>query len=485
MAFLQRNIAWPLALKVPLLVSGLMVGVAVMISQVVLARLVADQESNLRLLTGAYLDGLSAAVLPAVIRADTWEAFDALDRARRQYAGVEALYAIVELPSGSVLAASDPIRFPVQTPVPQELRQRFASGEELVLDDSNGRAWLARTLKEGAFSVGRIIAEIDTANLLRIRHRVSLTLILVNSALTLAFAAIGYIALKRMLHPLGVLTRHVERARDGRIEPIPEHHRKRLSSEFGQLFAQFNAMARALNERECLAAQLAEQEKYAMLGKLASGMAHEVNNPLGGMLNLVDTLRKHGRDDAIRRRSLDLLERGLSGIGNVVRAALATYKGASGVNELRGRDLDDLKFLLQHEVGRRRLELSWQNRLPEKVGVDGAAVRQIALNLLLNACAASPSAGTVAFDARAAGREFRMTVSDSGPGLPSDIELLYRNPAQVSRAPTEHMGLGVWTVCHMVSRLGGRIALDTGTDRGTTVTIRLPMGREEPLDAVA
>src|SRR5208282_5329484 len=113
------------------------------------------------------------------------------------------------------------------------------------------------------------------------------------------------------------------------------------------------------------------------------------------------------------------------------------------------------------------------------------AVRQIALNLLLNACTASPTGGTVAFDARAAGREFRMAVSDAGPGLPSEIELLYRNPAQVSRAPTERLGLGVWTVCHMVSRLGGRIELETSADCGTTVTVLLPKGREEVLDAVA
>src|SRR5271169_454253 len=326
---LSRITAWPLALKVPLLVSGLMVGVAVMISQVVLSRLIDDQENNLRLLTNAYLDGLSAAVLPAVTRADTWEAFDVLDRARRQYAGVEARYAIVELPNGLVLAASDPNRFPVQTPVPTALRQRFASGDGLIIDDNAGRAWLARTLKEGDFSVGRILAEIEIADLLRVRHQVLLTLILVNGGLTFAFALVGYFALKRMLHPLGVLTSYVERVRDGRIEPIPDHHRTRLSSEFGQLFDQFNAMARALSERETLAAHLAEQEKYALLGKLASGMAHEVNNPLGGMLNLVNTLRKHGKDGTIRQRSLDLLERGLTGIKNVVRATLATYKGAS------------------------------------------------------------------------------------------------------------------------------------------------------------
>ena len=104
--------AWPLTLKVPLLVAALMVAVAVAMSQIVLSRLVKVQEVNLNLLANAYLDGLSATVLPPVIRGDVWETFDALDRARAQYSGLEARYAIVELPNGSILAASDPTRFP-------------------------------------------------------------------------------------------------------------------------------------------------------------------------------------------------------------------------------------------------------------------------------------------------------------------------------------------------------------------------------------
>ena len=107
--------SWPLAWKVPLLVAVLMVGIAALISQVVLTRLRSDQETNLRLLTSAYLDGVSAAVLPTALRGDTWEAFDALDRARSRYSGVDVRYAIVVLPSGKVLAASDPVRFPVQS----------------------------------------------------------------------------------------------------------------------------------------------------------------------------------------------------------------------------------------------------------------------------------------------------------------------------------------------------------------------------------
>ena len=217
---LLRLPAWPLALKVPLLVAALVITVAVMISQVVLSRLVKDQETNLALLANAYLDGLSAAVLPAVIRGDVWETFDALDRARGQYSGVQARYAIVELPNGSVLAASDPASFPIRSPVPPELRGKFLQQDGLVINDGAGRAWLTRGLRAEGFSVGRILAEIDIAGLLRVRSQVVLTLILVNGALALALSLIGYFAVKHMLQPLGVLARHVERVREGRVEPF-------------------------------------------------------------------------------------------------------------------------------------------------------------------------------------------------------------------------------------------------------------------------
>src|SRR5579863_4390862 len=151
MARWAKFMAWPLAWKVPLLVAGLMVGIAAMISQVVLSRLASDQESNLRLLTNAYLDGLSAAVLQPVLRADVWETFDALDRARSHYSGVDTRYVLVELPDGTVLAASDPARFPVQSDVPSEFKQHFSSIDDLVIDSSAGRAWLSRTLQTEGF----------------------------------------------------------------------------------------------------------------------------------------------------------------------------------------------------------------------------------------------------------------------------------------------------------------------------------------------
>jgi hypothetical protein len=169
-----------------------MVTVAVATSQVVLWRFAQDQKSNLELLTGAYLDGLSAAVLPALVRRDARGVFDALDRAQDdRYAGFKPRFAIVELPNGTILASSDPRRFPVQSSVPGELRDRFATGDGLVLDPDTGRAWLARTLRTEGFAAGRLFAEVDIADSLRVRREILLTLVLVNGCLTLAFALGG------------------------------------------------------------------------------------------------------------------------------------------------------------------------------------------------------------------------------------------------------------------------------------------------------
>ena len=103
--------AWPLLIKVPLLVAGLMVLVGLIASELVLGRLERTQQAHLRALTAAYLDGTAAAVTPHVLRRDVWETFDVLDRSRTLYTGLHILDTVVVLPDGLVLAATDPDRF--------------------------------------------------------------------------------------------------------------------------------------------------------------------------------------------------------------------------------------------------------------------------------------------------------------------------------------------------------------------------------------
>jgi signal transduction histidine kinase len=477
--------AWPLVVKVPVLVAGLMVTVAATTSQVVLWRFAQDQETNLRLLTGAYLDGLSSAVLPALARRDARGVFDVLDRAQAdQYAGFKPRFAIFELPNGTVLASSDPRHFPVQSAVPDELHRRFTADDGLAIDADSGRAWIARTLRTEGLLLGRLFAEVDIADSVRVRRDILLTLVLVNGCLTLAFALGGYFVLKRMLQPLGALTRYVEQIREGRVEPIPIGYCHRVASEFGQLFDRFNAMALAFSERQTLAAHLAQQEKCAMLGRLASGMAHEVNNPLAGMLNAIDTIQAHGRDPAVLQASLEFLKRGLAGIRNVVHATLVTYKGSSDAGLLTRPDLDDLRFLVQHETGARRLGLDWDNRITEPLAIDGPAVRQITLNLLLNACAASPDGGRVAVTVSGSDRELQIVVADRGPGLPENMAALLHHDGSAPTPWPESKGLGLWTTGDLVRRLGGRIDIEY-PGVGTRVVVNLPVGMGEALRVAA
>jgi signal transduction histidine kinase len=485
MVRLWRIAAWPLVVKVPVLVAGLMVTVAVTTSQVVLWQFAKDQESNLGLLTGAYLDGLSAAVLPALVRRDARDVFDALDRAQaKEYAGFTPSYSILGLPNGTIFASSDPRRFRVQEKVPDELRERFATGDGLAIDLDAKRAWLARTLKtnpEGA-SAGRLFAEVDIAASVQARREILLTLVLVNGCLTLAFAVGGYFVLKRMLQPLGVLTRYVEQIREGRVEPIPAGYRGRVASEFGQLFDRFNAMARAVSERQILADHLAEQEKCKMLARLASSVAHEVKNPLAGMFNAIDTIQTYGHDPAVLQTSLDFLKRGLAGIHNVVSATLVTYKGGSTTGVLTAVDLNDLRFLVQHECDARHLQLEWDNRIAEPLSIDGPKVRQITLNLLLNACAASPDGGVVTVTASECSGTLQIAIADRGRGLPEDLAALLDQDA-LAPAP-EGKGLGLWTTGDLVRRLGGCVAVEY-PGIGTRIVINLPVGLGEVLDVAA
>jgi signal transduction histidine kinase len=287
-----------------------------------------------------------------------------------------------------------------------------------------------------------------------------------------------------MLQPLGVLERYVEQIRDGRVEPIPEVYRSRIASEFGKLFDRFNAMARALSERQALASHLAEQDKYATLGRLASGMAHEVNNPLGGMLNAIDTIQAHGSDPAVLQTSLDFVKRGLAGIRDVARAALVTYKCGPDTNLLTPDDLDDLPFLVQHETGVRRLRLDWRNHISQPLAVNGSAVRQITLNLLLNACAASPIGGLVTLIASCSDGALWIAVEDEGSGLPKAMAALLNRAASETAPSPESKGLGLWMTGQLIHRLGGRAEVEY-PGVGTQVVVTLPVVSKEALDVAS
>jgi signal transduction histidine kinase len=456
---------WPLALRGPLLITLLMIGIAGAISKLVLLRLEATQATHFEELSGAYLDGLSTALLPAMIRRDPWEAFDALDRSRMRYQGVGALQVLVMLPDDTVLAASDPVRFPLGAAAPGE-----AAPAPLRLASGAVASWIHRAVSEGGVPVGRIAAEVDVTALATERRATLLTLVGVNAMLTLLFAILGWLLVRRMLRPVLSLSERLGHAAEGRLDPIPEAELPPADTEADRALRRYNAAAAAIAEREALLTRLAAEERRALVGRYASAMAHEVNNPLGGLFNAVRMIQRHGDDPERRQRVASLLERGLTGIHNIVRASLILWRGEADARPVSAADIEDLRMLIESEARRRELVLDWQPGIEGSFPAPAQAVRQIALNLLLNACAASPPGGRVTVRASVAGGVLILVVADEGPGLPAEARRLLLDGR--AEALPQAGGLGLWTVARLVCDLGARVHL--AGPPGTHVTIRIP-----------
>ncbi|HFD15705.1 MAG TPA: HAMP domain-containing histidine kinase [Rhodospirillales bacterium] len=464
--------SWPLAVKVPLVVAALMAALGVLASWLVLANLADIQERNLRRLADVTLGTLAASLAAPVERRDIWETFDALDRLTATDSGMPAVAMVVLLPGGEVLAASDPRRFPTLRRLDEPLLRAALRAGDMLFDTSRARAVATYRLEEGGEQLGTLLAELDIGALLAERRRATVALVVSNSFLTLVMAGVGYALVRRMLGPLSRLAVAAERLERGE-DPGELLEPPQGSREFRKLFGRFRAMARAVQERETILKRLAEEDRLAQLGRLASAMAHEVNNPLAGLLTVVDTLRRRGEDDGVRRHAVELLERGLLGIRNVVGAMLVAYKEDREAPGLTRRAIDDLRYLVQHEVARKRLELVWTNRLPPVLPVDGGAVRQALLNLLLNACGASPVGGKVVFEAVAEDGVCRFLIADQGPGLPADMAAILERSGPPTTPPGR--GLGLWTAATLWQRIGGTIRVERVPGKGTRIRLAVPV----------
>lgn len=471
---------WPLSVKVPLLVAFLMVLVSAGVSKAVLWRLDSAQQAHFREVAEAFLEGLATALQPHVIRRDPWEAYDVVERALARYGAVRAELVVVALADGSVLASSAPLAHPIGAPAPAD---GFAAPERPALGDAADAVWIRRHLSEAGIPLGAILARVDVARFRAEQSSAFWTLLGFNAALTALLAVLGFMLARRVVRPLARVADLLGQASGGRLVRIPEGELPPPDTEAGRAYRSYNAAADAIEEREALLARLAAEERAATIGRYASAMAHEVNNPLGGLFNAVRMIQRHGDDPGLRERAARLIERGLENIRDIVRASLVLWReGDERHRALTREDVEDLRQLVASEAERRSLVLDWDNGLVDPVAIDGRRVRQIALNLLINACAASPPGGRVRLSVSADARSLSLAVEDEGPGMPPDRRATLLG-AGASPAPAAR-GLGLWTIARLVSELGGAIASEPGREGlGARIVVRAPVALGEARDA--
>ena len=458
----------PLSLRVPVLAAGLMVMVGLVASQQVLSALGTVQDARLRELARLHIDGLSVALGPFVLRKDVWEVFDTLDRARAAMDGQRLLLTVVSDDAGRVLAASDPLRAPVDS----AMSEYVAGAGTMDTVSALGADPVVRVqalLEYQGRTIGQILTELDVSDLLAERRHAFWVLLLGNLLAIGVLSLGGYVLMRRMLRPITLLAAQMTRA-TGAPEAVPGDLVPKGDSELARLVQTYNAMSSAVEAKAEAERRLAERERFVSLGRLSSSLAHEINNPLGGLLNATDTILTYADRPDVVRTSAALIDRGLRHLRDVARTTLDQNRLDRLGVALSREDFDDLHILFEPEAHRRGLQLDWRVNATDLPAMDSAPVRQIALNLLLNAAAVGQSGGTVSFVADASTCSLRLTLKDSGPGLPDTAlrRLLTSEPMPPGG------GVGLRLVHDLVADMGGQIEHFRSNDT-TMLTVTLPV----------
>jgi signal transduction histidine kinase len=223
--------------------------------------------------------------------------------------------------------------------------------------------------------------------------------------------------------------------------------------ELGQMFEAYRQMVGALRNKGALEEQMVQSERMAALGHLAAGVAHEINNPLGGMLMAIDTLKCHSDIDPRTLKTVALIERGLGQIKETVGALLVEARIKS--RNLSPQDLDDVQTLVAPQVRKKALRITWRNGIDREVDIPAGQMRQILINLLLNAIEAARQEGDVGIDIDVIEKHLRLTVSNDGKVL--DAEQMKRLFEPFSSLSEGGHGLGLWVTYQIVQQLGGQI----------------------------
>jgi signal transduction histidine kinase len=442
-------------------------------SQRVLLTLSKLQDERLREVAQSHVDALRVAVGPFVLHRDVWEVYDALDRARSESAGARILFTAVADDAGLVLASTDPQRAPIdlQLDVISEFALPVA---EVSTDDGNDVVRIVEPLFVQGREVGTVLTELDVSDLLAQRSATSLALLAANTIATLLLALAGYWLVARLLRPVELLTSHMGAAGFA-PQPIPKRDIAGTDSAFAPLLKNFNGMIDAIEARGVAERRLAERERFVSLGRLASTLAHEINNPLGGLLNATDTLKSYADRPDVVQSSVEILDRGLKHMRDVSQAILHENRRDPFGDPLKIEDFEDLKLLIEPELRRQDQGLDWDIQIDGATftGVSSGPIRQIALNLLLNATAAAGRDGQVGFAVTHQDKCLELTVTDNGPGLSRHA----RERLLSIQSLEPGGGVGLRLVGDLVRELKGEV-LHARQNGETRISVRVPEDRE-------
>jgi signal transduction histidine kinase len=258
----------------------------------------------------------------------------------------------------------------------------------------------------------------------------------------------------------------------------------RLTNENGRLVAELRLELerRAVDQRRMIQASRA-----AAVGDLAAGVAHEVNNPLTGVLGFAELLIDASALDDPRRADLETIRDEALRARDIVRA-LRDF-ASPRPPELAETDLSALVHqtvdLIRYSIERRGITIHEDLATLPPILIDGSAIQQAVLNILTNARQAVDDGGRLEVAVAAEGDGRLISITDDGVGMDATTARLAFDPFFSGREDAVDVepaaGLGLSVSNGLIESHGGTISIRSRPGRGTTVEIRLPVGRPDSI----
>ncbi len=469
--------------KIPLRVAALVL----LTASIVTASMVFREHDESRRDLVAHAAGLGRVLADTLtapmIHDDLWRAYEVIRSPQRRSGGEFETLAteivVVLDPSFHTFVSTQPRRFPLGINPAQMEKDFIRIQENFEIDDKgiqrliepplSGYIYMVTPIIADGVLIGRLVLGYSRqvfiprlGNLVTRSALVTLLVLLVLLPVSIWWG-------RRLADPLVALAEAMDRVAielpDPERIPVPASE-----DEIGRLAGAFRGMLVDLREKEQIEQQMLVSERLAAVGRLSAGIAHEINNPLGGMLNALSTFRRHGAQDPQTEKTASMLERGLTQIRDTVAALLVEAKVES--HPLGPEDIEDIHILVTAEAKKKNAHLIWKNRIDSKLPFSSTLVRQILLNLLQNAVQAIDEGGIVNCHTYVDEGHLIIVVENDGRYIPEERLPFLFEPFTTDRS--EGNGLGLWVTYQIVRKLEG--GLDVDSHPGLTrFTIDLPI----------
>ena len=333
------------------------------------------------------------------------------------------------------------------------------------------------TKKWGGLKI--VLSSKEVEDSIRSLQREIIYLTLLFSVVSLGIISIGAKVLSRPVVKLSQIMDGISSHGDLEQQPIELKDRR---DEIGKLQKSFLWMIQRLRdadrEHKKTIEVLSRTEKMVSIGTLASGVAHEINNPLGGITVCFKNLMRPGMDDATKQEHIEVIDESLDRIKNIVEQLLnfsrmaVTEKSPVDLNGLITRQL----LLLKYYISAKKIEVV--NDLSEKlsrIALDENKMGQVVMNIMINAIQAMENGGVMTIRTVLDNGFCEIHIEDTGKGIPADIMNNIFDPFFTTKCVGEGTGLGLSVSKGIVEQHGGIIAVESTVNVGTKFRIRLPV----------